>query len=70
MRNEKTKEYNDDDWGDDKTKRSDRYKQKKVKKDKQISRDMPSRVDRIRPRQNRIDWQGDDYDYKEEFGEG
>jgi hypothetical protein len=62
----------DGDWGDDKGRRTDRYKRKTFKKDKRdLPKDMPSRVEqRQRPRRNRFEWQGNDYDYQEEFGEG
>lgn len=59
----------DDDWGDDKSRRTDRYKRRTIKKEKHIPKDMPSRVERNRPRNRHIEWQGRDYDYKEEFGE-
>jgi hypothetical protein len=59
----------EDDWGDDKETRENRYKQRKAKKDKDVKKDPPMRADRTRPRNGKVKWYGDDYDYQEEYGE-
>lgn len=59
----------DDDDFPDKTQRQKRFHQKKLKKEKEIQRDFPNRLEGPRHRRNRIQWQGGDFDYQEEYGE-
>lgn len=70
MMNRTRDDDSEDDWGDNKEIRESRYKQRKAKKDKD-KKDIapPPRLDRHRPRNGKVKWQGDDYDYQEEYGE-
>jgi len=62
-------EDSEDDWGDNKEIRESRYRQRKAKKDKDEKAEGPIRPDRRRPRNGKVKWQGNDYDYQEEYGE-
>lgn len=60
----------DNDWGHDKSRRERRFKQKsRFKKDRELPKDLPSRIDSPRRRRNHIEWHGNDFDYQEEYGE-
>jgi hypothetical protein len=66
----KEREERENDWGQDKTKREKRIKNRKNFRKELPAKDFPNRIEqRQRPRRNDIQWYGNDYDYKEEFGD-
>jgi hypothetical protein len=70
MRRFEDKKDRKDDWGGDKSRRQKRFNNKRAHEKKEMKRDFPSRIEqRQHPRRHHVEWQGNDYDYQEEFGD-